>query len=451
MPTTTWAVARDEIARPLGFKAFATTTNVAGSSTAVISTELADDFPNDDYFNGWYFILEQDSDGSTPANGLGLIRRVTDYAASTGTLTLAGANLSSEDEAVDCALHRFHPDAIKIAYNRVRQIVYPQIAMVRDIETLVTGSRQVAYTIPTTMRRIRRIDLGQRYEAGSLAENLFDNGDFEDWSTSTSADNWTIAGSGASINRVEQTSSPSDYAVLSGSNSARIVVASSTVTTLLQTVTPSVTTEGMELNISAWVYCKTASRVSTQIATVNGTGLGLHSGSGWERLSQSADLAATATNFAAGLSITSGAAIPVVVDEIIGYLGPSELVEKPYYPLTRWTQMPAVGGADNEGIIRFHEHPPEKHRLRIQGVDLLSSVSADSDTIEIQGNLLEPLYNKVRAELCNERVIQATGSTARDRWAERRNLFEVQYREAIGADVHLHMPLRRVPGVEAIA
>ena len=114
---------------------------------------------------------DTDADG-TPANA-GETRRVSDYAASSGTLTVTGPNLASEDEAIDIDLYRhFHPTDILRAYNRARQLVWPQIGIVRDIETLVTGNLQVAYAVPSTMRRIHRIQLGRRYEAVNTAENL---------------------------------------------------------------------------------------------------------------------------------------------------------------------------------------------------------------------------------------------------------------------------------------
>lgn len=443
MPTTTWRVARREIMRPLGLVEMTSSTNIA-TDTVIVSTGVAQRFNQDDHFNGWHSTVVLDADGGTPANGLGTAtRRVTDYTGSSGTFAVSAAWGSAEDEDVDVDLYLFHPTDILRAYNRARQFpgLSKQIGIVRDIETIVTGPLQVAYTLPSTIRNIRRIDLGERHQARPLAENLFLNADFEDWADPTTADNWSIAGSGATVNQEKQTSPSSNYAVLSESNSARVIVPSSVVTTLLQTVDsassdyPAVAMEGMEVNVSGWVYSNTASRVSIRIAGGDGTA---HSGTGWEYIKHAANLDATATSVAAGLVGSSGAAIPAFVDEMILVVGPSEVLEHPYSPIHNWEHVPPVAGASNGGIIRFTEHLPNLHRLRIVGTDLLSGVSVDTDTIEVDGDLLEPVYNKAREFLCQERYLETDDTKWRDKATEFRGAFEEQMQyTGVG------MPLRR--------
>jgi len=425
-----------EIQRPLGWEDVTTTTNLAGNNS-VISTQLADRWAQDDYFNGWYCIIRG-------TNNDEVIRRITDYTASSGTLTIAGAVLSSESGSVTIEVSRFHPDDVKRAYNRTRQNCFPNIAIVRDVETVVTGPRQITYTLPTSIRQVRDVQLGQRYNARSMAENLFLNSDFEDWTDATTADNWSIAGTGASVNQEKQTSPSSNYAVLSESNSARVVVPSSVVTTLLQTVDstsssyPAIAMRGMECNVSGWVYCTTPSRVSISIATDLGS---THGGTGWELIKHSFNLVATATSVAAGISVTSGAAIPVYVDEMICVVGPSEVLEHPYASLHNWEYMaPAyeTSGASKGGTLRFSEHLPSHRRLRIIGLDMLSSVDADANTVEIDGELLEPLYNRVRNELCNERYEQTNDRE----WLERSREYDAKYQEAMEY-VSLRLPPQR--------
>lgn len=429
--------------RPLGLVEFATTTDIPNAAT-ITSASLADRFTQDDYFNGWFVTIVIDSDGGTPANGLGTTSRtVTDYVASTGALTVAAvsANLTAEDEDVDCDLYIFHADDIQRAYNRARQIVYPQIALVRDIETLVTGDRQVRYTVPSTIRRLDRLELGQRYDASSIEENVFANPQFDDWASATSPDNWTIAGSGASVNQEDgNTSDAPNYAVLTGQYSARIVVPSSTLTTLLQTVTPDVATEGMECNVSGWVYCTTASRVSIRIAGNDGTA---HSGTGWEFIKHSQNLGATATNVAGGIVASSGAAIPVFVDNMSMVIGQSEALEKPYRPILNYEYVPPAAGASDGGIIYFHEILPAKHRIRLMGRDLLSSVSADTDTIEIDGDLLEPLYNKTRELLCEERFHDTDEAEWRNKMLMYRALYDTAVQNGLGP--RYPRPLMKIP------
>jgi len=323
--------------------------------------------------------------------------------------------------------------------------VWPQIGIVRDVETVVTGQQQVAYAVPSTMRRIHRIQLGRRYEAVNTAENLLLNAGFEEWDDSQIGDgesqnSWTLTGD--SVNQEQETTSPSNYMVLSGSNSARLVVPVSTAATLLQTFNSgsssytAVGTQGVECNVSAWVYCTTASRVSVRIAGNDGA---THGGTGWELIKHSQNLAATALTAAVGIAVTSGAAIAVFVDEVIMTLGPSEGIERPYEPILNWEHTPPVAGASNGGTIRFAAPLPPKRRLRIIGTDMLSSVSADTGTVEIDGELLGPLYNKVRQIMCDER---AMGDPNSDFYALARR-FDAEYLRDIETGLGLRVPPAR--------
>ena len=170
MPTTTWNTARVDILRPLGVIEAATTTNIT-TNTSVISTNLADDYPVDDTFIGWYCMLLNDADGSGSSNN-GIVRRVTDYTASSGTITVAGAALSAEDESVNIILTRWNPDHVKSWFNRVRQNLFPQIAIMRDYQPLVTGQIQRKFQLPSTLRsKPFQVLMGEWPSAGSMAEN----------------------------------------------------------------------------------------------------------------------------------------------------------------------------------------------------------------------------------------------------------------------------------------
>ena len=83
-------------------------------------------------------------------------------------------------------------------------------------------------------------------------------------------------------------------------------------------------------------------------------------------------------------------------------LGQSEVLDRPYTAITNWDVLAPVDGASNGGTIRFTGSLPTHHRLRIVGSDMISSVSTDASTVEIDGDLLEPLYNKVRQLLADE-------------------------------------------------
>ena len=446
MPTTTWATMRQDILRPLGLITGSTTTNISDSNLLVKDTKISQRFPVDDYFNNrWFMQLT----GSSTSNQ-NSTRRVLDYAQTSGTFTCAGASgnnwPASESGSITYELSTFHPDDVKDAYNEARELVFPDISMVRDIETIVTGLNQYTYTLPSTIRRVDRVYRGNRRNADS-GDNLLLNGDFEDWDadqlTPGSQNNWTLAGSGATFNKEAQTTNPENYAVLHGNNSGRLAVASAD-TTLLQTFTPAsssyttLPTEGQEVNLSAWVYCNTADRVKLYIGAAVGD---FHGGTGWELMKASADLAHDATTAVVGVHVTASN-VAAYIDEIWMTLGQSEMIDVPYNELRNWDHVPPAAGASNGGVIRFQETLPDKYRIRIVGRDLLTAASTDAGTVEIDGELLHPVYDKTRQLLC----LRMAAGNPDSNWTEMARQFEASYVRAVEGDlVKIKTPPVAVP------
>ena len=447
MPTSTWSTMRQDILRPMGLVTGSTTTNISDSNRLVLDTSLTSRFPVDDYFkNQWYVQLIPTSGDNQNA-----IRRVIGFTNSSGTLTCSGATGNnwrvSESGSINYELTPFDPTEVTNLFNEALEIVYPEISMIRDIETIVTGNNQHTYTLPNTIRKVDRVYLGNRREANS-GDNLLLNGDFEDWDSDTltpgSQNNWTLAGSGATFNKEAETSNPENYMVLSGNNSGRLKVASAT-TTLLQTFTPasssytSVATEGQEVNLSAWVYCNTESKVKLYITdTVVGS---FHGGTGWELMKASATLAHDATTAVVGLSVAASN-VAAYIDEMWLTIGQSEMTDVPYSELRNWSQVPPVAGADNGGLLYFQETLPSKYRLRIVGRDVLTPVSAEASTIEIDGDLLHPLYNKTRQLI----ALRLASSNPNSQWTESARQYEEAYLMAIeGNLVGVKAPLVAVP------
>lgn len=439
MGTTALSVFRPEIERELGVIEFATTTNLAANNV-VISTELADDYDQPDYFIGWYIIILGSSNDR-------VVKRVTDYVGSSGTLTVAGAALQSESGAMNCELHRFHPEEVRRAANAMRRSLFPELCIVRDIRTLVTGQQQYRYTLPTTLRgRPLRVYVGNRDSADDIAMNLFTDGGFEIWTNSTTLTNFTLTGTNATVNQEKETTTPKNYAVLHDESSARVLSASSGLTTLLEAITPSVAAEGMEVNVSVWVHCNVTSRVAARLegSGITNTSGSTHGGTGWELLTVGALMTATGTAFSAGIDVTSGAAITFYVDEGIVIVGQSEVLDLGWSPLLRWDWLPPIDGGSNGGVLDIPYRLPEKRRLRIIGRDLLSSVTADADTIEIDGEQLDLLYEKVRAALCWE-ASHGGEMVNRSYWASRAQGFERRVNELLPtASVKLPLPLVQI-------
>ena len=66
-----------------------------------------------------------------------------------------------------------------------------------------------------------------------------------------------------------------------------------------------------------------------------------------------------------------------------------------------------MAGAANGGTLEFPYILGEKKRLRIVGMDLLSSVASDSATFEIDGDILLPLYDLTRQYAAREMAMNS--------------------------------------------
>jgi len=431
--------------RPFGLVLVSTTTNIT-TDNAIVSTELADWYSNNDRLNGWFASIVLDDDGGTPANGLGTtVRRITDYVASSGTLTVAGAVLSAEDEAVEVDLYKFfHPVNILRAFNRARLDVFPLSGIVRDLQTIVTAPDQTVYTVPSTIRRILAVDYGYRRPAASVPENLISNPGFENWASATSLDDWTLSGTGASVNQESANVTPRNHMVLEGQFSARIAVPGSTLVNLARTETPSIAAEGVELNASMWVYCTVASRVTLAVYDGNSYVVGdTHGGTGWERLTVSANTEQTTTGVGMQVSISNDTAtVALYLDEAVLVAGPSEGWDEPFEPVENFEFVPAVAGASEFGKLYLAEALPYPRRIRIKGMDSLSAITLDASTFEIDGEQLEPLYNLTRSYLCQDAVGLTTGDMKIE-WQRQQSGFRNAFEEGIAGNGRLRVPNRR--------
>jgi len=181
----------------------------------------------------------------------------------------------------------------------------------------------------------------------------------------------------------------------------------------------------MEASVSAWVYCTLPSRVSL---TIDGTlQSDTHGGTGWELLTGTETLTQNDTATTVGISVTNGALVSVYVDEVSLTIGQSSVLDRPYTPITNWDVLPPVAGASNGGVLRFTGQLPIQHRIRIVGSDMLSPVTADDSTVEVDGDLLEPLYNKVRQLIADERAMGNMESY----WYTLARQYESEYNNAV--------------------
>ena len=427
MPTTTWRVARRDIARPFGLVTADTSTQI-NNDQLIVSTDLQQRYTVDDYFNGqWYATIIIQTDGADPENGLGTTtKQVRDYAQSSGTVTVWGTALADESsDQVEFDLYNtFHPDDYKRAYNRARQAVFPRLAAHKDHKGIITDGDTLKYTVPSTIRQIDRVSLGQAVLA-SHGQNLLTNGGFEDWSSATALNNWTLTetgGSTSTVNKEESTTGPTNHMVLTGNYSARLYVPDR-VTTLLETLTPSVGTQMAEVSMAAYVYCRVASSITLSLDGNNNTS-NYHGGTGWELLQYNTTLDINDSSFTAGFYVIgTSVASTSYIDRAVVWAGPLSTPESMWDVVNGWEWIPPLDGASDGGQVFLPGRPRDHEVLRLNGRNLLSSVSVDTDTIELDGELLDPLYMKCRQFLCEEKAAEDAESD----WGRRARDFETEY------------------------
>ena len=156
MATKTLAEIRKRVAENLNDYIGETVTTALAASTSLISTALLKYTNKDDYFNRWHVI-------PTSLANIGDDRKVSDYVAATGTITVLGGNFTSDGAGLATfELYRNEPDnymrAINIAARDLRNFLY------------------------------RRIEWDDTLKLG----NWLPNSHFEDWAATTAPDKWAV-------------------------------------------------------------------------------------------------------------------------------------------------------------------------------------------------------------------------------------------------------------------
>ena len=426
MATTTLQAMRREFAHYLGYgemvgkdgAAWTTTTDVAASAL-VISTELRDagfDDPDeagsgDDFFSNWYAWLLGSNNSQTQ-------RRIKSYDASAGQLTVTGTNLSAESGATDFEIHKYQPTIIRDVLNTARLKAFPSLH-IPVARTQFTASAQVRYQVPSAVIGTPyRIKLARAVDAASFANNILSNAGFENW-TSGSPDSWTAT----SVDVAEETSTttPKNYVVFKDGSATRCTSQASSTGTLLQSISSPGTHSGQRISMSIWVYCLTADIVSTAIKIGSTTNLGtaadggLHGGTGWEMLTHFEDSTTTISSLDVGISVVSSATdnTEFYVDEAICVVGTLQEPEYEWETLRNWDYNPIVQGTTLRNEVVFPHQIPDNRLMRFEGTGYLSSLSAETDTMEISKPQTELLYAHAKTELFIRKAASSSGSDDR--------------------------------------
>ena len=395
MATTTLQNLRRQFGVYLGYgeqlgkdgEAWTTTTNI-GASTTIISTELRDygfdditeSGSGDDMFENWWVIIHGSNNAQT-------VRRVKSYDASAGQITVAGTNLSAESSSTDFELHKYSPTLLRELLNTARLRSFPDLCQPVN-KTLWSSQRQSRFEVPSAIVGTPTSIYLERGVSVDYGNNILSNADFETFASSAFT-NWSATT--LDIAQEELTTSPTNYAVFRGESSAKCTSQTGSTGTLLQTISSPGSYSGQTINLSIWVYCLTASVVSTSIVLNGSTTLGtandggLHTGNGWELLTSSVDSTVTISSLSVGVSVVSTATdnTEFYVDDAICVIGPSQEPSGGRIVLSDWRYEPIMQGTSQRNEVFFPYDLPDNYALRFEGRGYLSSLSAETDTLEI--------------------------------------------------------------------
>jgi len=240
-----------------------------------------------------------------------------------------------------------------------------------------------------------------RIEAKTYADNIANdlNVDLEN----AALDDWTATN--ATIAIESETTDPDNFMVYSGEQSMKITVGASSINTVLLSITNPTNYIGQEINVSMWVYSKTASRVSLGIEIDDGTidTGSTHTGNGWERLTHTVVGDSIDTKLEIGLHVTSSTAFVFYADEIIVTAGQSEIPQSGRDEIWDWYES-----GDN---IVLRSQYSDQRNLLIVGMGELTSISATgSSTMELEDEEARQLYYNAAQVYLEGRVNSGDGA-----------------------------------------
>ena len=374
--TTTLSAILPKLGRRVGayIGSFTTTTAIA-ANTSVVSTELTDlGFTDDDVLNDSFIKI-------TSGNNLNEVRLVSDYTASSGTITVTGTALTSDSSTqATFEIYRYDPDQLRDAINDAANQAFPALFKRIDDRTHTVAPGQARYERPSSIEPgyIRQVYIVPKIESKTFAENIINDQNCDMEASSSALTNWTDSANITAAVEAD-TTSPNNFMVYRGQRSAKLTCAASSTGTFTLSVTDPTNYESEELNFSIWVYSKYADLVSPMVqidsdSAVTGTA---HSGGGWQRLTVSTTSSNVGSTIKVGLNFASNGSIyTVYADEAILTSGPSETPKGYESIVFDWTEE-----GDN---LTFLSAPPSHYNLHIVGCGALETLTAGADTITLE-------------------------------------------------------------------
>lgn len=131
----TLATLRDSLSQNIGDYIHSTVTTALTTNNSVVDTTLSQYTSKDDWFNRQWCLI-------TSLANAGANRKISDFATSTGTLTILGAALASDAAAkATYEIHTYNPDNKKRAINAASKLIFPTLyRAVEWDDTLVMGN-----------------------------------------------------------------------------------------------------------------------------------------------------------------------------------------------------------------------------------------------------------------------------------------------------------------------
>ena len=374
--TTTLSAILPKLGRRVGayIGSFTTTTAIA-ANTSVVSTELTDlGFTDDDVLNDSFIKI-------TSGNNLNEVRLVSDYTASSGTITVTGTALTSDSSTqATFEIYRYDPDQLRDAINDAANQAFPALFKRIDDRSHTVAPGQARYARPSSIEPgyIRQVYIVPKIQAKSFSENIIKDQNCDMEADSSSLTNWTDSANITAAVEID-TTSPNNFMVYRDEQSAKLTCAASSTGTFTLSVTDPTNYESEELNFSIWVYSKYADLVSPMVqidsdSVVTGTA---HSGNGWQRLTVSTTSSNVGSTIKVGLNFASNGSIyTVYADEAILTSGPSEIPKGFESVIFDWTE---------EGdYLTFLTAPPSHYNLHVVGCGALETLTAGADTITLE-------------------------------------------------------------------
>ena len=270
-----------DIARWMGGLLFAGTFDSGSTTTGVDA--LLKPWDDDDNLNGK--IVEFFS-----GNAAGDVREITDYTASSGTITFETATGAVSTD-------RYH-------------IYDPAIVRPELLDELIAEA-------VASLARYRFLQITNQELI--LDDLLRGDGGMERWTASTTPDNWTVGGTGGTGS--EQTRANDKRLVRQGNSSAKLVSDGTNACYFEYEVPHFYRYRGVLLTGKAWVMASTATRVDVLVGDVETGGTTVNSDdhtsfSTWEELTTVATKFTTIGNIGMRLRIAAGIAITAYFDHV---------------------------------------------------------------------------------------------------------------------------------------